>query len=134
MLGMLGGNKKSVDAVQSSLGRTIDKVERIDDGDGELRITFVGGSVLAIRDDGRSCCESRYMTCDDDLTSFAGDTLTGVEVVESETTNDNYGDPHEHAFLKVRTNRGVLTCETHNEHNGYYGGFWFKATLTEATQ
>jgi hypothetical protein len=35
---------------------------------------------------------------------------------------DEYGI-HEVQFLIVDTDRGSFTCETHNEHNGYYGGF-----------
>jgi hypothetical protein len=30
---------------------------------------------------------------------------------------------HEVQFLRVSTDAGTIVCETHNEHNGYYGGF-----------
>jgi hypothetical protein len=32
-------------------------------------------------------------------------------------------DVHEVQFLIVDTDKGSFTCESHNVHNGYYGGF-----------
>jgi hypothetical protein len=133
MLGMLSGDDSSARAVQDAIGRTIASVAVEREGgperDSALVLTFTDGAVLTVWDGGRSCCESRYLTCDDDLAAFAGDTLRGVEVADGPTTEE-HGDPHETAFLKVRTDRGVITATTHNEHNGYYGGFWFRASLT----
>ena len=40
-----------------------------------------------------------------------------------------YGDDHEVAFLGIYTTKGVIVCQTHNEHNGYYGGFSLDARL-----
>ena len=120
MLKTLGGNADSADAFGAALGKTIAAVTL--DSDKGLRIAFSDGTAILLSDDGQSCCESRYMTCDDDLASFVGAKLMGGEVAEGPTT-DNDGACHETAFLRVHTDRGDLVCCTHNEHNGYYGGF-----------
>jgi hypothetical protein len=67
MIGMLSGNAKTVDTVKSSLGKIIETVELKDD---DLKFLFTDGTGMILRDDGQSCCEHRYMVCDDDLTSF----------------------------------------------------------------
>ena len=83
----------------------------------------VNGSTYYLYDDGQCCCENRYMTCHDDLTSFTGGTLLGVRVAEGPSSEGEWGDCHEVQFLRLYTSKGVIVCETHNEHNGYYGGF-----------
>lgn len=95
-------------------------------------IEFTDGALLEIRDDGQSCCESRYMTCDDDLSGFAGGAVVGIDLnaagmgvhdpkpPEEETSWSEY---HEEQFVCVTTTKGSFTLCTHNEHNGYYGGF-----------
>ena len=133
MLGMLGGNDDTVKAMQSAIGRTIASVVLDPEGDGALKLTFTDGSSLRLYDDGRSCCESRYLTCDDDLSAFTGDTLMGAEVSEV-TSVEGKWDVHEQAFLRVKTNRGVIVATTHNEHNGYYGGFSMRAQFSTPPQ
>ena len=32
-------------------------------------------------------------------------------------------ETHEVQFLEIKTSKGIFTMSTHNEHNGYYGGF-----------
>jgi hypothetical protein len=132
MIGMLGDKNETVKAMQSAIGRTIASVVVDANRDGALCLTFTDGSTLRLYDDGRSCCESRYLTCDDDLASFVGDTLVSAEVHEAPTITSEYGDVHEQAFLRVKTNRGVIVATTHNEHNGYYGGFWMCAAFADA--
>lgn len=132
MLGMLGGNKNTVNAVQESLGKKIASVV-IDDKareDGALVFSFEDGTVLHVWDGGRSCCESRYMHTDDDLTGFVGATLVGIDVQGQDTVEDEegYGDVTESLFLIVRTDKGDFTVVTYNHHNGYYGGFWLCAS------
>jgi len=80
---------------------------------------------LTIADCGQDCCESRYITCDDDLASMSGEVLIAVETAE---TPYDWGD-HEVQFLVVRTDKATYTAETHNEHNGYYGGFRIRAYI-----
>lgn len=127
MIQHLGGNSETVTAIEHAIGRKIVQVVLEDDA---LRFALEDGSSLIIEDGGQSCCEFRYMTCDDDLTGFAGATLTQVETRDAP---DGPGDEeHEVQFLLVTTSKGVITAETHNEHNGYYGGFSVHARIIKA--
>lgn len=134
MIGWLAGNESSVEACKGALGKTISSM-RLDParngGDGGLLIYFNDGSGIAIEDRGRSCCEARYITTDDNLDAYVGATLLDIEVSEGPTTSGEWDTQHEIAFLRVKTDRGVVVCETHNEHNGYYGGFWPWVTALE---
>lgn len=121
MLGMLGGNKETVEAYHSSMGKTISRVT-LDEEGGYTTIDFNDGTYLRVADDGQSCCECRYMRTDDDTQYFVGAKLTGLEIKEAPDEQDEYGY-HEVQFLEVQTDRGVFTMASHNEHNGYYGGF-----------
>jgi hypothetical protein len=94
-----------------------------------LKITFTDGLVLSLWDDGQSCCEARYMDTDDDLAAFVGATFTDLRVEEGPDDRGEYGDSHEQQFLLVDTSKGTFTVVTHNEHNGYYGGFSITADL-----
>lgn len=106
-------------------GRTIRKAEITDN---RLRLTFTGGAAIDIWDNGQSCCESRYMTTDDDLASLRGRKLRRIEAKNGPTENAD-DEPHETCFVEVATDRGFITLVNHNEHNGYYGGFGL--TITE---
>jgi hypothetical protein len=126
MLGYLGGNEETVNAIKSSIGKTIEKVELI-----ENRLEFtLNDSVLSLWDDGQSCCEYRYMVTDDNLKEFEGAILKGFEIKEAPSVEDEYGE-HEVQFLEVTTNKGSFVMSNHNEHNGYYGGFWIVATVKQ---
>lgn len=118
MLQMLGGDKGSAQALTACLGKVITRVAMVDEA---LHISFEDGTKLAVSDDGQYCCESRYMTCDDNLESFVGDMFIGLEIKEAPPINDG-GEDHECEFLEVQTNKGCFTLTNHNEHNGYYGG------------
>lgn len=90
-----------------------------------LHVQFPSGT-LHVWDNGQSCCESRYMTTDDDLPSFVGAKVVSLEAVEGPDIpyeEESYGDVHEQMFVKLETTAGTITLVTHNEHNGYYGGF-----------
>jgi len=119
MLGMLSGNEETVNVLKSSLGKTISNIELVDD---KLRFTFTDNSKIVLFDDGQSCCESRYMTTDDDLPFFKDCTFDDIEIRDAPNLPYEYGD-HEVQFLLITTSKGIFTMETHNEHNGYYGGF-----------
>ncbi len=84
----------------------------------DLRVKVEDGATFKLWDRSQLCCEARWMTCDDDLPSFIGDTLLGVEIADA--PNDTY---HDVQFLRILTSGGVIVASTHNEHNGNYGGF-----------
>jgi hypothetical protein len=125
MLGILGGNEETVDSIKSSLNKIIETVKL--DGD-DLVIQFTDSTKLIIWDGGQSCCESRYMTTDDDLSYYNGSTLLDLEL-KSVVHEDHDYDVHEIQFLDVKTSKGVFTMVNHNEHYGYYGGFYIQAKL-----
>jgi hypothetical protein len=118
-------------------------IETVAEDDQGMAIRFTDGSRLCIWDGGQSCCESRYMTCDDDLSGHEGGALLSVDLdaagpppkAAADTTpdpdEDDWGDDncHETMFVKVQTTKGSFTLCTHNEHNGYYGGFSLEMKL-----
>lgn len=124
MIGMLSGNSDSVEAYNGAIGKEIASVA-LDDEE-TLRFKFTDGTGLRVADEGQSCCESRYMRTDDDLSHFVGATLTGMEIKDGPEEEGEYGDVHEVQFLEVTTSKGSFQMASHNEHNGYYGGFWIQ--------
>lgn len=125
MLNILSDNSDSVAAYKKAHNKKIRNIvldEDANGGDGMLKIIFDDNSGLGICDNGRSCCESRYLHTDDKLSDFIGSVFTGVDIQNAPDITTEYGD-HEVQFLKVNTSIGTFTVETHNEHNGYYGGF-----------
>jgi hypothetical protein len=125
MIQSLGGNETTVNAVKTSRGKIIQKVSL--DGN-ELVFKFTDGTGLLMFDDGQSCCETRYMATSDNLEEYAGSTLLDFELKTAPSEETEYGD-HEIQFLDVKTSKGVFQMANHNEHNGYYGGFYIKAQL-----
>jgi len=128
MLGMLGGNEDSAKVFTSVMGK---EIATLDLSEERLLFNFTDGSAIKISDEGQSCCEHRYMHSDDDIQAFTGANLMGAEVRNAPEIEDEYG-VHEVAFLVVTTSKGAFTVETHNEHNGYYGGFWILAARVES--
>jgi hypothetical protein len=99
--------------------------DRDDQSHDAIYIHFEDGSCQTIRDAGQSCCEYRYTATDCDLSLAVGATPLSVEVRNyQEGPEGEYGDLHETQFLNIKTSKGVLDFVTHNEHNGYYGGFY----------
>lgn len=125
MINMLGGNRDSVAAVQAAVGKTITSVKLDDD---RLKFEFEDGSRLTLWDDGQSCCESRYMQTDDDLPYYVGAKFLNAEVRDGGSTEGEYVDTHEIQFLVITTDRGTFSMASHNQHNGYYGGFSIQAS------
>lgn len=121
MIGMLGGNAESVEAHNNAVGKAIRSA--VIDKDDRLQLEMSDGSTLVIFDDGQSCCEHRYMRTDDDLSKLTGATFLGAELRAAPNETDEWGE-HETQFLIVNTSLGSVTFANHNEHNGYYGGFW----------
>lgn len=130
MLQMLGGNEDSVNALRSVIGKTIDSIElRTHNDEDSIFITTKEGEQIRLYDGGQSCCESRYARTDDDLSYHVGATIVNFETraaAEVAKGEDDYGE-HEIEFLLIITSKGVITVANHNEHNGYYGGFYVKA-------
>ena len=125
MINALGGNRETVEAVQAAMGKTITALSLTDD---QLRFEFEDGSRLRMWDDGQSCCESRYMQTDDDLPYYIGAKFVDVEIRDGGSAESEYGDTHEIQFLVVTTDRGTFSMASHNEHNGFYGGFSITAS------
>jgi len=126
MIQMLGGNAETVAAVNYAVGKRIESVSMCLD---TLEIELNDGRSVHVSDEGQSCCERRYMTCDDDLPSFAGATIAAIETRDVPPIADDDNECHDVQFLVVTTDKGAITCSTHNEHNGYYGGFSIQARL-----
>ena len=111
------------------IGKVIKTIEIKDDA---LCLIFNDDVRLKIYDDGQSCCESRYMTCDDDLSLFEGSNFADISLnTVKGATNETEDDIHEIMFLDIHTSIGVFTICTHNEHNGWYGGFNISTCLSE---
>lgn len=114
----------SADAFAGAIGKTIADLTL--GNDDALHFVFSDGSKLKLFDDGQSCCESRYMRTDDELSDYVGAKLLGAEIKEAPNIDAEY-ERHEVEFLEVKTDKGVFTMASHNEHNGYYGGFSISA-------
>jgi hypothetical protein len=130
MIQALGSDNKSVEAVKASLNLEITEVTLSDE---TLTFTFKDRSALTLNDGGQSCCESRYFTSDDDLSSFVGGEILNIESVDVDAADEedqDYG-VHDQTFLKIQTSKGPMTVTAHVEHNGYYGGFWIVASRYE---
>lgn len=105
------------------------KIVAAEIADERLRLKFEDGVEIEIWDNGQSCCESRYMTTDDDVKTLVGGTLARIEAKEAPAIpQGQYGDEHETVFVEVGTDKGFITVVNHNEHNGYYGGFGLTVT------
>lgn len=106
----------------------VDRVCLDSDRDGTFQIHFTNGNILEVDDNGQSCCEHRYITCDDDLEGLRGQRVVSIEVTHCNEGEGGY-DCHEQAFVRVQFSRYAVTLCTHNEHNGYYGGFCLRVRL-----
>lgn len=119
MIGRLFETGESAKVFTEAVGKTIAQVSLIDN---ELVFEFLDKSKMRLFDSAQSCCESRYMSTDDDLSYYAGATLLDADIKEAPNISNDWGE-HEVEFLEIRTSKGVFTIANHNEHNGYYGGF-----------
>ena len=117
------GNK----ALEESVGKTILWAQLVYDV--LLTIALDDGFMLKLSDGQQDCCENRYMRTDDDLEYYAGSTLLGIEIRDAPDAPG--ADVHEVQFLAVKTSKGEFVMSSHNEHNGYYGGFEVSAARCE---
>ena len=142
VLRQLGGNAETVESYHKAIGKIIKHIELSppkedsnrwgEDGQDTLKVTFDDDSMLTVFDGGQSCCESRYMRTDDKFEDFVGAQLISMEIKQAPTMTGEYGDEHEVQFLELMTSKGALTMASHNEHNGYYGGFAIELKFKEA--
>jgi hypothetical protein len=86
-----------------------------------LKLTFEDGTQATIRDDAQYCCESRWVTTDDSVEVLIGGRFLSLTEDYAHTCNEDEED--DQMFVKVEASTGFVTLCTHNEHNGYYGGF-----------
>lgn len=116
-------------ALERANGKEISLIELRDD---ILNIYFTDGMYITIYDDGQSCCESRYMHCEDeaDFEYHIGSIFRFAQVVEGDDIEDEYG-VHETQYCDILTSKGVIQLVCHNEHNGYYGGFYLRVSEGE---
>lgn len=112
-----GGSPKSA---SDYYGRKIVDA-KIDDN--RLLLRFDDDVTIALFDNGQSCCESRYMSTDDEVSSLVGNILKHIEAKAGPSETGKDGNEHDTCFVEVATNQGFITLVNHNEHNGYYGGF-----------
>lgn len=117
MLYMLGGG--SPKSASDYYGRTIIDAS-VDEN--RLLLKFDDGVSVRLWDSGQSCCEHRYITCDDNPKDLIGGKLVKIEAVGGDDIPAEY-DTHEICFVEVATDKAHIKLCTHNEHNGYYGGF-----------
>lgn len=127
MINRLGGNIKTLESYDKSRGKIISVIELEDN---TITLSFSDGSFLYITDEGQSCCEYRYITTDDDLSKATGAKLGDITLLEAPES----AYEHEVQFLNIVTDKGVIVFETHNEHNGYYGGFSITLRYKDAPQ
>jgi hypothetical protein len=125
---LAGADGNTAEALKGRMGEQIVALKL--EGDDRLVIGIESG-VITLRDEAQSCCEHRYMDTDDDLPYFIDARLLDIEVADGPDAEDEHGECHEQQFLKVTTDRGVFTVVSHNEHNGYYGGFCIEASFVE---
>lgn len=116
-------------AVASCSGKTIRTAALTDDD--YVVVEFEDGSKLRIWDDGQSCCEHRYITCDEDLSSLAGQAFLEIEEREAPQPEQPKYECHDTMFVAIKTDKSEVVLCTHNEHNGYYGGFSVSAKVLQ---
>lgn len=119
MLYVLGGG--SPKDPKDYAGRLISEVSM---NDNVFYITFQGGVQIKIWDNAQSCCESRYMTTDDDPLDLVGKKLVHIVSKEAPQPEGDHWGEHDIVFIEIMVDSGhTVTLVNHNEHNGYYGGF-----------
>lgn len=107
--------------IETSIGKTIASLEIVDN---VLCVGFTDLSGLMVSDHEQECCETRYMSTEDDLTYHVGAQLFGIDTRAVESVEEGRGYAyHDTMFLELRTSLGVVSFANHNVHNGNYDGF-----------
>lgn len=110
---------KAEEGISKYTGKVITNAELVDNA---FVLTFHDWTKLSISDQGQSCCEHRWITSDDALSDIVTKVFKGIEEKDASTISVSDED-HEIMFVEIQTNDCSITLQTHNEHNGYYGGF-----------
>lgn len=118
----IGSHNQTITILDKSLNKTIKKVW-LDKESNCLNFIFTDSFGMYLYDDGQDCCETRYMSTDDNLTEFCNAKLLDIELKHAPDQEDEYGDPIEIQFLDIKTDKGVFQVANYNNHNGYYSGF-----------
>jgi hypothetical protein len=127
MLAQLGGYQNDIAA---AIGK---RIARMTVEEKAATLCFDDGARLVLTDEAQSCCEYRHISTDDDLAFVAGCTLLAIEEAPGRAATEEEWDScsvHDICFIHIQTSGGRVTLQTHNEHNGYYGGFCIAAKLT----
>lgn len=121
-----GTLKDSFPEIQKAVGLLIRQINVTDKA---VYIEFEDNRVLKLKQL-QLCCEGRYFGSDDPLTDARGSILHDIALVGAGKTpvdkseDDSQYNDHERAFIRIYTNNGVFVICAHNEHNGYYSGFY----------
>lgn len=127
LMGKIDGSRETLAAICGSLVQVIAKLELVDN---VLSIAFKNRKTLKLWDAGQQCCEHRYMGTDDDLSDYIGGQLLDIELRDAPEMVDPYsGEAHEMQFLTVKTSKGEFVLANYNDHDGYYRGFYIKASM-----
>lgn len=86
-------------------------------------LEFSDGTRVKIFDDAEYCCETRYITCDDDIKVLFGQKLVNFKIKNYTCKSNSCHNDHEEVFIDIQTDQDCITFTSHNEHNGYYSGF-----------
>ena len=123
--------QNTVDVVEQSLNQNIKSVtfEEGTHGKNVLRFKLANETTLVIEDHVQSCCEYRHMSTDDELEYYSGATLLEFNLEDGPEGSTGCDAVHDQQFLHVKTSKGSFTVVNHNEHNGYYSGFYIVASL-----
>ena len=131
MIDVCNLERESLNAFMKVVGKKIMGIKLEDD---MLYLSFGSQGTLKVSDDGQSCCEKRYMTTDDKLDEYVGGNLLNIEIkpvpIPIKLGEDD--EAHDIEFLEFTTTKGAFVLTSHNEHNGYYGGFDVCAEYEEA--
>jgi predicted phage gp36 major capsid-like protein len=114
------GQKDAAEIIERCIGKKIIEVKFSDD---TIFLTFADMKTLWIWDGGQSCCERRFMRTDDNIQELVGLDFEGLELSTVARCSFESLDEREIQFLKVKAGWVEVVFSSHNEHNGYYGGF-----------
>ncbi|MBY0559836.1 hypothetical protein [Hyphomicrobium sp.] len=104
------------------IGKGITDAELVDD---EIRLTFLTGETLELRDAGPAESVGRYITANDDMKDLNGYNLAAITLTRGDDT-PGPGEAHEICFLEIRTDCSFVTLV---KCNGHLGGFGLAANV-----